>query len=274
MNFDFLTKLNPNEQIIFLISFISVLILILAFLVWAVPKIISLLSNGKIDWNIVIKSKHSDKDKFDTSSTFPEPPIQPSLAHPQINYIIGLLQAQQLMLTQVFHIKDHDILAEQMSYAENKVDMVTSVDEVNFSLLLQKIGKTDYLYSEEYIAYRALAEFKKEKILTKFRHMCKENHFAEKSEEDFNEYARNNTTIVGDMLIDYSKRFFPFYLSLPGYAKFVETTNTKMNTYIIDILYNARDVSIRANAKVNNLFCEFETEYEKTIGVRPKRICI
>ena len=274
MNFDFFTKLTTIQQVILLLSVITTICVVLWYIRLLALKAIETLTGGKLDYNIHIKSRHSTKDSTPKLVVEGETTESPHLDCPHVADVILLLHSQQLMLAKVFHIRDHDILRNQMSYAENKVDMVLNANEINFSILLKNIGKVDYLYSEEYIAYKSLLEYNREKILTKFRHMCKENHFADKTEDDFNEYVRNNITIITDMLVQQAKSFFPFYLSLPGYADFVEATNTKMNSYILDILYNARDVSFRSIAQVEQLIDEFEQEYENTIGVKPKRIVV
>jgi len=262
VNLEFFAKLETVEQIILLLALLSALGMTAWLIRWIVLKIIefftgSINSEGKL----VIRTKHNVSAEQKTH-----------VDCPLVKDLLQILQSQQVMLNKVFHIRDKEILSEQMAYIEQRVDLAANQYEKSFCNLLEKSGKKDYLYSSEYISYRALIEFTREKVLTKFRHMCKENHLTEKSDDDFNEYVQNHVILILDMISNNSKSFFPYYLTIPGYLDSISSVRIEVKKHIQEAIYNARTCSINGKIKIDTLVADFAEEYERLTGLKPKRL--
>lgn len=264
MSFDFFFKLGTTEKIIFLIVLLLMFSTTLLFLRWAILQAVEFFT-GTInsEGNLIIRAK---QDINEIQRNHADCNLAPDF--------MQILQLQQIMLNKIFHIKDKETLSEQMAYIEQRVDLAANQYEKSFCELLEKNGKRDYLYSSEYISYRALIEFTREKVLTKFRHMCKENHFLDKSDEDFNDYVRNHVTLITDMIIQNSKNFFPYYLSIIGYSESLSPIKIEVKKYITESIYAARTTAINNKIKIDTLLLDFEKEYERITGLKPKRISL
>ena len=248
-------KLSTSEQIFLITAFFIGMGIIIIFLRWVVLKIGQFFTGGVSPLgSIIIKPNIPPLDRTHLNCLL-------------VKDFLQVLREQQILLNKVYHIRDKEILQNQMSYIEQKVDMLINESEQSFCNLLIKNGKKDYLYSSEYIAYRALLEFMREKTCTKFRHMCKENHFIDKTESEFEEYIRCHVILISDMLTQFSKGFFPYYLSIPGYIESLETVKSDIKKCIIDVLQNTRTCTIQGNRKVEKLTMEFEERYTKITGL-------
>jgi len=261
MNFDFFAKLDRSGQLLFVFLWLSFTITGVLFLRWFFLETAHFFKGKKISVGSV---SIADKDT-------PPESFEGHMLCPNIKDIVELLQVQQQILLDIYRIKDTEILKEQMAYAENKVEICHNLAEKVFCDLMESNKKGDYLLSMEYASYRVHLLLVKEKVLSKIRHMCKENGFIEKSEEDFQQYIKDYTILIIDMLIFLAKSYYPYKNTIPNFSTQVDKVHPEVRRLIADVITKARDISRSKQEEIDDLWGKFSEDYQRIVGRNPMR---
>ena len=260
MNFDFFAKLDRSGQLLFVFLCLAFIITIALFMRWLIIEISTFFKGKKISVGSVnITDSYGALNSSENN------------LRQDIKDIVELLQVQQQVLLDIYKIKDIEILKEQMAYAENKVELCYNLAEKSFCNLLENNKVSNYLASTEYASYCVYLLLVKEKILSKIRHMCKENGFIEKSEEDFQQYIKDYTILITDMLLFLAKSYYPYRNSIVNFNSQIEKVHPEVKRTIADVILKARDISRLKQREIDALWQRFNDSYQQIIGRNPMR---
>lgn len=177
---------------------------------------------------------------------------------------VNLLLKQHHAIMSLWRIKDIEILREQMAYAEDRLDIVFVKMEKVFSDIMSASGKFDYMYSQEYLTFRMFLEVARGKIVDKFRSMCKDNHFNDKTDSEFKEYSQIHAQLMVDAVSYLIQTFFPFNSTINFSG--IQQINPILQEYAIEVTYRARDI-VRDKTKVmDRIQDEFDSECVRVLG--------
>ena len=242
-------------QIILIIGLILVAILVLWFLRFAVIEIKQFLKNKKL-----VTPMGTLMDAGDPSTSGVKP------ITPEVQFAI--LQACLKMWDAVRTIKNQVILREQMDYAEDSIERMFNVAEQTFCAFMECHEVHDYLLSIKYLSFTSFIELAKEKLIRKYRTMCKENHFVEKSNEDFREYLSNNTQLLTDCVKQLCKKHFQYKSDSPSFAKELERLYPSIQDTLTRCLEQARDIALKKHDEITEHKSTFMKAYEELTGTK------
>lgn len=260
MNFDFFAKLDIYGQLLFVFLCLSAFFTAVMFLRWLWVEVKTFLKDRSISIGSV-----NVKPKTEVSS---------HIGCPNVKDFIDILQFQQLTLVEIYRIQDKEILRDQMAYAENKTDICSNLAEKVFCQLMGDNNISNYLLSAEYASYKALLFLIKEKTLTKFRHMCKENHFTDRTDDEFDQYIQDHVLIISDMIMFLAKNFYPLNSEIKHFDERINKIYPDVKKHIADVIEHAREVSKTKQKEIERLWDNFSSEYKNITGNVPARVVL
>jgi hypothetical protein len=240
---------------ILMIAFLA-LSLVLAVVWMLVKAILNFLQGKTIKTNMVsisaVREEGFSEDETETVET-------------AVDYVNLLLQ-QNFSMSSIWRIKDVEILREQMSYIEDRLDIVLLNLETVFCkyMATEKSGQ-NYMCSPEYLSFRMLIEVLKNRLLSRMRGMCKENHFIEKSDKEFKEYADIHFRILVDTFHQAISMFSPAKAFLRC-EEHIKSTNRDLEIFINESLYRARDIAGSRDTMIKKIQNEFDASCVKVLG--------
>jgi DNA integrity scanning protein DisA with diadenylate cyclase activity len=178
-------------------------------------------------------------------------------------------------ITNICQIKNHDILKEQMNYAENKYVQVWGVLSRIFVSLLsdrlknQCVEGTDLLNHVDMKKYQeCFIEMYKE-IFDYIRASFKDNHYAELSEEDFSRYAEEKTEVITQMVTDrLNQSYHGTCISRAETYKANKEKDSDIKNMIYDVFLKARKISQDKLKEIERLQKEKNEFIYNVIGVQ------
>lgn len=217
------------------------------------------------------------KLKIDTNNPETPKPEEPKIEKTPTVQVINKTDIM-ILLTKSFEVSNYEIttmkletIRDQMDYADNKVSHLISRMESSFIAKLKtlpEIGDCDITKTNDYVSYRAILGLLKARLMDIFRSFCRENHFAELTEIEFDNYAdikartllNEGTTFLNDI-------YFPdlrisrdelYHLNSPSIENFMNIGK--------DIMKNARKVAIKNNELLRSKKMELAALLESFVG--------
>ena len=118
------------------------------------------------------------------------------------------------------------------------------------------------------MSFTSFIELAKEKLIRKYRTMCKENHFVEKSNEDFREYLTNNTQLLTDYVRQLCKKHFQYKADMPNFSKELDKLYPIIQDTLEKCLEQARDVALKKYDEIAEHKNTFMKLYEELTGAK------
>ena len=159
---------------------------------------------------------------------------------------------------QISKIEEVIILKEQMKHAEYLIEEMVVMAETTFSRILKLNNADDDIFaSKEYRIYKGVLELIREKLIIKIRLMCRDNHFAEKTEAEFAAYIKMQDRLIQSFIREKVVFYFPYYSELTDYDM-MDEVYAGISTAIFSFFHTAREISKAKRAEI----CELENEID------------
>lgn len=196
---------------------------------------------------------------------------------PRYADILHMIQAQKELYREehkiqrkIDRIYDYCILKEQMHQAEYRIEEIINLAETIFSQVLKSnnVG-SDIFASKEYREYKGFLELIREKIIIKIRLMCRDNHFAEKTEAEFSAYIKMQNNLIQSFVKEKVRFYFFYGAELKDYDQMMKIYDTIEDT-IESFLYTAREITKAKITEAEELEEQIETleiEFDKKFGI-------
>jgi hypothetical protein len=166
------------------------------------------------------------------------------------------------------------ILDNQMTFASHKIDSLFLGLVLSYSQDIIKARKDkdnpDYLLeNKEYLMYQemlgnALALCKKE-----IRRSFKENGFHEKEGKEFNDYVKKQAETLISIGRTYIKEKYPSHgMMVQIEDRFGRMDVREIESYVMDVYMNAKDIMIRADNDIKKLKDNFSNDIETFSNVK------
>jgi len=171
--------------------------------------------------------------------------------------IILILQEQRKIQDEVFYWRHVGIIREQMNYAEQKLDQALTVLNKHFLILLKEMNggdKTGISNSNQYRHYVQVLREVKIKAIETCRHIMRENHLADRTEDEFNLYEETKTTMIIDQGSDVMN--YLYYVKMEGWPtrEQIYDHNQKIKNELValgkDALRQARKIAIEKGTEI------------------------
>ena len=189
--------------------------------------------------------------------------------------VILILQAQRKADARISHIKDIELIEEQMKLAEDCVDRIMSQTRSSFLTLLKQYREDGYNLIEDhnYRVYQSaligmIPEFKRI-----FRSIARDNHLAEMDESEFKRYKEGKVPMFHSAMTE----FLDLTYTTPQDTMYQHPTRievydwnvNQMTMRIIDmdrLIENALESMRDSSLKLQTLSKQLEDDIEKMIS--------
>lgn len=243
MNLSFFTSLNPEVQIAFIIAVFIIFVLFLGIIFFALKtkqirsKYFSIIN----DDTKISKSPHSScKHKTD---------------------IEILLLEQQEMLSRYFRILDKEIVSMCMKEVEEEVHKVyyTAIE------IFREYNSDDeniIILSKNFKNY---IDCVKHFVIDQFRLWVRENHFAEKTDAEFELYCSNKAKNLENYIINFSEENRP-KIENERFNIRIKDIYPQIRFSAVNVLKKCRIISIQKKEEAENLYEGFNKKVHFIIG--------
>lgn len=162
-----------------------------------------------------------------------------------------------------------ETIREQMDYADHVMsNLLNNLQTYYVRELKNYIDDATVTRSDDFLDYEKTLDLFKRRLMSSFREFCRQNHFIDKDEEEFDKYRQTKAVsllnegskYLNDLYM-YQKhitREMLFKINEPHIPEFLAT--------IKDIITNARQVAIKNNAKLKEKKWELATLLESFVG--------
>lgn len=173
-------------------------------------------------------------------------------------------------------IREHVIVRDQMSLVEANIDYVHSNILISFSEYLREKYPDELEASTDFPVYRAFDVAMRHSLseVTKvFRRVAKENHLADRNEENFHEYCDQKLEQIKTFSYrmfeaSYSSRTIPTHEILNDFEKEWKKTEPIYRRTLKDM----RSIAVQYAAEINKKEAEFDAEWSEFISGIPERL--
>jgi len=219
-----------------------------------------------------VKKVSSNGVEFTGGKDSSEKPVPPHAVCIHGRDIVMVLKKQAEMINAVHDIRD-SVMPEEMKYVERRgADLRGMVQKAFLRLLDEEIAAgrledRNIVDHEDYRSYKLCVKAIYDDFRDFIRIAFRENHYALKDEKEFRSYVENKideiiqraTDALNDMyrgrLVDRSRVYKENQRVMP-----------EIREVLSDLFWNARAVSLNAEAKCKALKKEFEEYLSATIG--------
>lgn len=202
----------------------------------------------------------SDSDKTDQDTAYSSHRNCPKYAD-----ILEFFAAQRKLDRDINRIQERETLQDQMKEADRRIeDLLNSAEDLFAKVIQSNNSSADIFACKEYRAYKGVLELLKEKVTIKIRIMCRENHFAEKSESEFSAYVKMQNSLIQSYIKEKVSFYFPYGSNLSGYDR-MEDMYDLISDSITAFLYDARSISLSKIEKIKMLEEEFESKFSNMV---------
>lgn len=159
---------------------------------------------------------------------------------------------------QISKIEDVIILKEQMKHAEYLIEEMVILAETTFNKLLKLNNADDDIFArKEYRIYKGVLELIKEKLIIKIRLMCRDNHFAEKTESEFAAYIKMQDKLIQSFIREKINFYFPYYAEIGNY-ELMDDVYVGISNTIFSFFHTAREISKAKRLEIEELENEID----------------
>jgi hypothetical protein len=191
----------------------------------------------------------------------------PHATCPHSKDIILLLRFQYEIVHKKDSIEMIEIMREQMKYTEDHLGQLKlnlKKDYLaNLKMFTTNIGVN--FSSKEYKHYAVINDLIEEKTLPMFRKIYRENHFASRSEIDFQAYKREKTELLFGMWMELYNE-----LSLPSGSEssvdYQQALRSSVTEVFSDCIIQARKIALEKKAEIADLDEQLENMIQKYLG--------
>lgn len=181
-----------------------------------------------------------------------------------------------ILLDKSYEVSNYEIslmkmetIREQMDYADHVMTNLLNNLQAYYIKELKKYMKDEVVTkSDDFLDYEKTLELFKNRLMGSFREFCRQNHFIDKNEEEFDKYRHTKalsllnegSKYLNDLYM-YQKhitREMLFEINAPHIPEFLKT--------IKDIITNARQVSIKNNSILKDKKWELANLIEMFVG--------
>ena len=251
---DFFTKLTPWIQFSLVVAVFIVVLLILAVVFYAIKnknikiKGVSISDNSSIEeHNQEEKSPHADCEY-------------------KLDIEILLLQ-QQEMLDKCYRIRTKEIISMCMKEVEEELYKIYYAAMAIFRKSVANLESIDI--DELHKNYKNFCDVMKEFVIVQMRTWIRENHFAERTESEFDVYAKNKSDNLKEAVLSFSQEIKPEFES-EEYKKEIQTIYMQIGFATILVLKKCRAISIQKLDEAKKLENDFNAKVTSILG-KPKK---
>ena len=184
----------------------------------------------------------------------------------QEDKICLILLKENNIMAKIYHILDREILEEQMRVVEanvkrvhyGAVDLVAAIIEP----IVGDIRSTNY-----YTNFENVADLILNRVLDIFRRYCKENHFLDKSEGEFQIYIGECDDEINKMIQATIKTRYPQQNSIKDFNK-IKAICPEISNCIRKCLMSCREISRKKQEEIEKLRTDFETEVLEHLSIK------
>jgi hypothetical protein len=181
-----------------------------------------------------------------------------------------------ILFDKIYEVSNYEIslmkletLREQMDYADFiMANLSTRLKSYYIEELKKRIEPKNITDTDDYQSYEKSLSLFKNRLMNTFRQFCKENHFAEMSMEEFNNYAtikslylfHEGSDLLNELYLhqDHITRDELYEINRPHIPEFL--------VVIKDIIENARKMAIKNKAILKEKKLELATLLESFVG--------
>jgi len=208
------------------------------------------------------KKKAKEKSKSDININFGDPTSSASRIDPQL---ILFLLLQQAKILNALNDLSREVLSEQMDYFNRQMRSIKIKYTATICEILSGAGIDDSHYGTYFTNAENFIEVCGYHLTSLFRQMCKENHFSEKSPQEFRELVEKNIYIIDGVLDELLRKRYPQRQIIKSFEKFDYLRIEVRNMLKICFDYG-RDISVIREEKVYAEKKDFEKEIHKLTG--------
>ena len=186
---------------------------------------------------------------------------------PHVKDIILLMQLQHDTLYKKDFIEMVEIMREQMKYTEEHLEQLTIELKRDYleNLKMYTNNTGVNFSSKEYKYYSVITDLIEEKTLPMFRKIYRENHFAEKSELEFQMYRKEKAEMLFSIWTDNYQQ-----LSLLSGSETSEDFQKRLRGKVLDVFLEcigqARKVALEKREDIAALDKQLKDTLQKYLG--------
>lgn len=252
---DFFTKLTPWIQFSLVVAVFIVVLLILAVIFYAIKNKNIKLKGISISDNKESENKDDEKDKS---------------PHADCEYKLDieiLLLQQQEVLDKTYRIEHKEIISMCMKEVEEELYKIYYAAMTIFRKSVSNLENIDL--DELHKNYKNFCDVMKEFVIVQMRTWVRENHFAERTEAEFDAYAKNKSDNLKEAVLSFAQEIRPEFNS-EEYKKEIQTIYMQIGFATIIVLKKCRAISIQKLAESKKLKEDFNDKVVSILG-RPKK---
>ena len=254
LQMDFFTKLTPWIQFSLVVAVFIVVLLILAVIFYAIKnkniklKGISISDNNSIEENNQNeKSPHAECEH-------------------KLDIEILLLQ-QQEMLDKCYRIRTKEIISMCMKEVEEELYKIYYAAMAIFRKSVANLESIDI--DELHKNYKNFCDVMKEFVIVQMRTWIRENHFAERTESEFDVYAKNKADNLREAISSFAQEIRPSFNN-EEYNKEIQSVYLQISFATILVLKKCRAISIQKLDEAKKLENDFNSKVTSILG-KPKK---
>lgn len=183
--------------------------------------------------------------------------------------ILYLFQKGEQVWRKIDRIELIEVIRNQMNYCEQRLSDLKSAAEASFlELMREKLGEGNFLNSESYLQYRIILDVVIQDLITRFRHIFRENGLPDKNEFEFQSYLEEKVSFLFNFA---KRRTDEMWLGDPHINREDLVNHHSYKFYpeskkiFEDILRNGRKISFDWGEKKNTLIKEWDTITKEAI---------
>lgn len=174
---------------------------------------------------------------------------------------------EQGKILKAMHDLRSDILKEQMEYFGKHTQNVRVV-VTNIIIELLKEANIDEIHYGTYFAnFENFMEVCESKLQTKFRQMCRDNHFSSYSIFEYKEITNRNIAIIEGMVKDLLRKRYPQRQFIKNFNR-IYNAQPVIRTALKDCFEYGRDIALERENKVRQAKECFEKQVSEVIGMK------
>jgi hypothetical protein len=179
-------------------------------------------------------------------------PYSPHRNCPYNRDIVILLNDVNKLQYEKFHLIELNLLKEQMKYAEQKIDYIRSILQKQFLQILQKKDSKDLTSNISFLNYKNVLRSAQMEILDQVRHIMRENHLSDISEETFQLYCEGKFDFLSNEMTDLLNSLYVFQeeVTREELYDWNKQLFPDLRIIVYDIFQTARRISVEHKVKV------------------------
>lgn len=188
---------------------------------------------------------------------------------PRWREILVVVQIETEKVTRINHIREIEMIRDQMNYAEEKVsELRKEMRSAFLSLLRETTGEQNVVHTHASGDYANVLRVLTYELLDKFRVIYRENHLSEMSDVDFEGYLKVRMTNVRNMITEILDEVYPPY-SEPSREQVYEVNHSimvRLDDIVEDAIRRGRIMAKAREEEIALIETKARDEVEKILG--------